>query len=232
MSPSLRPWIVAFAAVGIAAGAASGEPLDLADPTPRWIDARFEISARMDPGRLDAVWSPSLPAWFQHTGRSGWAVVAVPAESVERLFALAGERPVPGSFTPFVWILDVETGHVLAAELSGVLSSQVRLGFLRMDVEGEVHARLGTERAAGFREAHQFLGQRLHRVCGPSDEAGDCTLVQPVPFRPDSGYVNAVGALEARGAGISAHTFCSLGEARFTEHVPGPTPSVAAAPPP
>ena len=41
------------------------EPLDLQDPTPRWIEVRFEISPPSEPGRLDSDWSPGRPAYLE-----------------------------------------------------------------------------------------------------------------------------------------------------------------------
>ena len=56
-----------LAALGIAwlaPGSAPAEPMDLSNPTPRWVEVRLERSPRDAPGALDTVYGPTLPAWL------------------------------------------------------------------------------------------------------------------------------------------------------------------------
>ncbi len=202
----------------LAAATAGAEPMDLLDPQPRWVTVEFEVSSRAEPGRLDATYTPPLDAWLQPAARPGWILVAVPRETVERQL-MAGERPKPGSFSEFVWLFDARTGHVLSAELTGVLYRRLTLGFLRPDVEARIRVEVGTERPAGFLQPRSFFGQRLHRLCGSPDEPG-CTWVEPVLYDRRTGYVNAVGEIEAHSRGIVTRAFSSIGEARFSERPP------------
>lgn len=210
-----------------------GRPLELSDPTPRWVDVAFELSPRDAPGRLDAEWSPRLHAWLQPADLRGrrWVVVVVPAADAERLFALGDGRPEEGSFSDFVWVFDAASGHVVSAELEGTVRTRVGWGFLGSDARVEIRVVMSTAGPRGFRSPFSLLGQRLFRVCGPDDDEDDCTLVPPVPLQPDTGYVNAVGEIRATGRGITTHSFSTLGEARFFEAPHLAPPAVASAPP-
>jgi hypothetical protein len=199
----------------ILGAAAAAQPLDLLDPTPRWVAVEFESSPAEEPGRLAAAWSPRLPAWFQPAERPGWVLVAVPGPVVERQL-VAAEDPQPGSFGPFVWVFEAATGRVLAAELEGVLRRRLDWGLLRARVPAEIRIELDTERRAGFLAPRRILGQRLHDACDPAAEPR-CTAVAPVPYDPATGYVNAVGEIAARWNGLGTRAFCTLGEARFSE---------------
>ena len=227
-----RSGTVALAGIAaLLAAAAAAEPLDLDDPTPRWVEVSFEVSPRSEPGRLDARYTPPIPAWLQPAGRPGWRVVAVPAELVER-HLLRGQDPVPGSFSDFVWVFDAESGHVVWAELRGVVYTRLDWGLFRSRARAEIEVELSTERSAGFRRARRFLGQLIHHYCEP-DEPGECSVVPAVPYRRQNGYVNAVGEIVASSAGISTRAFSPLGEARFAERAAPPwlVPAVAAGPP-
>lgn len=237
-----RPALLLLAALlallaGPAGAQSTDRPLDLSDPTPRWVDVAFELSPRDAPGRLDAAWSPRLRAWLQPADlrRKGWVLVALPAPAAERLFTLGEERPAEGSFSDFVWVFDAASGHVVSAEVTGALYTRVGWGFLGSDARVEFRAVMSTAGGPrGFRSPFFLLGQSLFRVCEPAEAErdDDCTLVAPVPLQPHTGYVNAVGEILATGHGITTRSFSSLGEARFFETpAPGP-PAVASAPPP
>jgi hypothetical protein len=206
-------------------GSAFAEPMDLRDPTPRWVEVEFESSPPHRPGQLDAVWTGKVAAWLQPAGRSGWVLVAVPREAVESHLVVT-QDPKPRAFQEFVWLFDAETGHVLSADLDGVVHRRLDWGFFRTRVETEIHVEMSTEHAVGFRRPREVLGQRVHDACGSDDP--QCTPVSPVPYDPATGYVNAVGHIIARANGITTHTFSSLGEARFSERE-GATPTAVSA---
>ena len=144
----------------------------------------------------------------------------------------AGEHYVRAAmyyhFAKFVWILDVSSGHVISAELDGIVLRRMEFGPLHRTVEARIRASMSTVRSAGFRAQRQILGQRVFDLCDADD--GECTLVAPVPYDPRTGYVNAVGVISARTRGAGADNFSSLGEARFTELHTESAPAVAAGP--
>ena len=59
------------------------------------------------------------------------------------------------------------------------------------------------------------LGETYHRLCGEA-EPDRCTVVQAHRYDPVSGYVNAVGGLEARSGRLRIVSFAPLGEAIFS----------------
>lgn len=197
--------------------AARAEPLDLSDPTPRWIEVRFEISPEDAPGRLDHAWSPARRAFLEPIVGQRAIRIRIPREELERQLRSNGTDPVDGSFSEFVWTLDPATGHVLAAELSGRVREVFSLGFLRSAAEIEIRVEMTTRAVAGYRPVHQILGQPLHAFCAGPEQARDCTLVQPSLYDPHRGYVNAVGSLRAVSALAHIQTFSPLGEVVFSE---------------
>jgi hypothetical protein len=211
----LRGGLLAAVALGLA-GPASAEPLDLDDATPRWIEVVFENSPAERPGQRATSWSHPMPAMLRPAARSGWLVVAIPPDVVEREL-LPEQDPVPGTFSPFVWVFDARSGHVVSADLEGVVYRRVPLGFLRPKVRADVRFEMGTERIAGFLQPRNFFGQRLYEFCEASTRKAACTLVPPAQLDRTTGYVNAVGLVEARSKGIATRSFSSLGEARFSE---------------
>lgn len=208
---------VGLPAAPVLAGPAA-RPLDLSDPTPRWVEVSFESSPADLPGQLAAVWTPRYPARLAPALREGWVTVAVPPEVVERVL-LRSQGAEPGTFGPFVWIFDAESGHVVAAELAGEVTRQLEIGWLRPRVRARIHAHMETLRPAGFLPARSLLGELVFEHCVPGEDPR-CTDVFPRPLDPATGYVNAVGLLEARGFGHTTRSFSCLGEARFTERGP------------
>lgn len=215
------------AAALVLAGLAGAEPLNLSDTTPRWVEVSFERSPADRPGQRGVAWSPPVPAWLRPAERSGWVLVAIPPRVVERE-VFADQDPVPGSFGPFVWVFDTRTGHVVAAEVEGAVHRRVDLGFVRPRLRVEISVRMGTERVAGYRQA-SVLGLRHPEHCAPAEESA-CTLVAPVPYDPVTGYVNAVGPVEARAKRIVTRSFSALGEARFSERTPRELLAVSSTP--
>ncbi len=218
-----------LAALGIAwlaPGSAPAEPMDLSNPTPRWVEVRLERSPRDAPGALDAIYGPTLPARLQPAARPDWVVVAVPSEAVAR-HVLIDERVVGDRVSEFIWVFDRATGEVVSAGFSGVVLMRIGWGPFATDVEVELRTELSTERALGFRDPRRLFGRDLHDSCEESDSA--CRLVSPVRYQADSGYVNAVGVIHARTRGIDTRTFSSLGEARFSEQSDPALPGTAVA---
>jgi hypothetical protein len=208
---------------------ASAEPLNLGDATPRWIEVVFEASPADLPGQRVTTWSHPMPAMLRPSARSGWLVVAIPPDVVEREL-IPEQNPVPGSFSPFVWVFDAASGHVVSADLEGAVQRRVPLGFLRPKVRAEVRFEMGTDRVAGFLEPRNFFGQRLYEFCEASTRNASCTLVPPAVYDRETGYVNAVGLVEARSKGIATRSFSSLGEARFLERTSHGLLAVSAGP--
>ncbi len=213
MRRALRRAVLGGALLAGAALPAAAEPLDLSDPTPRAVAVRFEVSPRERPGDRDRHYTPRLRAWLEPAG-PGSVRLLVPSAAVER-HLLADHAPLPGSFSDFVWLFETATGHVLSAELRGVLLRQVALGPLGMRIEAQIEARMDTRAEAGFRAPVTLFGQRIFAACGPGESG--CELVAAQRLDPASGYVNAVGRIAARSALLATESFSPLGEAIFEE---------------
>jgi hypothetical protein len=204
----------------IYASDARGDALDLNNPEARMISVTFEDSGSELPGALDRAYGPSVLGWFAPGPDPSRALVRIPASEVERM--LSGYKPVPGSFTDFVWIFDVQTGHVESASFAGVVQSTLRWGFLETEVETAIETVMDTSTPAGFREPEKRFGQMVFRYC--EDASPECQLIQPAPLDARSGYVNAVGSMRAVALGsIATESFSPMGEAIFREVVPAPT---------
>jgi hypothetical protein len=197
-----------------------GEPLDLANPQPRWVHVQFEASPDDHPARLDGFYEAPSLAWLEPGPLEGQVRVSVPAAAVEAVL-FRGAQPVPGSFSDFVWIFDVETGHVASASVSGRVVETLQLGVFSRRVEADLEARMNTRTTVGYTPPRLRLGQRIFGYCTDPRDA-DCTLVPAAPYDPRSGYVNAVGAVVARSIGFESRTFSPLGEARFAERPSAP----------
>ena len=207
---------VALSGVGPGTGAATAEPLDLRDPTPRWIQVRFEVSPREWPDRLDATYSPPLAAWFEPIDE-GRVQVRVPGRAVEQSLL---RNAKPGTLSDFVWVFDARSGDVLSATLSGTVIERLDWGFFDTHSEIAMRLEMATTRRAGFRAPFQRLGQMIFRYCTPKRSGASCRLVPALPYDRQTGYVNAIGALSARAHGIDFHTFSPLGETVWSEVEP------------
>lgn len=209
----------------IFASDARSQPLDLTNPRARMISVTFEDSGSELPGALDREYGPPVLGWFVPGPDRGQALVRIAASAMERM--LSRYKPVPGSFTDFVWIFDVQTGHVESASFAGVVHATVRWGFFQAEVETAIETVMDTSTPAGFRAPEKRFGQMVFRYC--EDASPECQLIQPAPLDARSGYVNAVGSMRAVAlGGIEAESFSPMGEAIFREMVPMPT--VAASP--
>ena len=211
----LRCAVLAVLATPLAAGALSAQPMQLSDPTPRWVSVSFEISPRDLPGQTRTHFSRSFPAWLEPGAADHTARVTVDGRVVER-HLLFDDDPVPESFSHFVWVFDTRTGHVRSASVAGTVRKPVDWGFFRTEVETDITIEMNTESPAGFRRSQRILGHELFRFC---DRPGDdrCTLVEPARYDPGTGYVNAVGEVEVQTGFVTTHSFSPLGEAVFSE---------------
>jgi len=201
---------------------AMAEPMDLSDPRPRWVSVSFEDSPPQQPGRLDTLYSPGLPAWLESEA-PGRVRVTLARTLVEQTL-MAANDPKPGSFGDFVWVFDASSGHVISARLTGTIRNTLDWGLFRSTVETDIRIDLDTRRPAGFEHPRHLLGQQLFDFCDGAD-LDRCTPVVGVPYERDRGYVNAVGKIDARSRGMHVETFAPLGEAVFSEV---PVPPVSA----
>jgi len=208
-----------LALLALASGATMvrAEPLDLQDPTARWIDVRFEVSPADEPGRLDSRWSSSRVAYLESDPEESIVHIRVPTDEIEAHLRTTGRDAIPGSFSDFVWTLDARTGHVLAAELRGQVRERFSLGPIRSSALVEIHVEMTTRSVGGYLPGRGLLGMQTNTFCAPTRPPSDCVSVDPVRFDPQSGYVNAVGSLVAATGLTRIRAFSPLGEVQFRE---------------
>ena len=174
--------------LGLLAGTAGAAPLDLADPTPRWIEVRFEVSPEDEPGALDRSWSPARSAYLEpillseddraHDRVDGTIPVSnrtessdarqairirIPSDEIETQLRSTGTDTVAGSFSEFVWTLDPLTGHVLSAALEGEVREEIRLGPIRTSAQIAIRVDMATDRDAGFVPDARIMGVPANR---------------------------------------------------------------------
>jgi len=194
-------------------GPVGADPLDLHDARARPVQVVFELSPPEAPGRLDSHYSDPTRAWFEHGPEPGQATVRITSFSMEEV--LVRHQPIPGSFSDFVWLFDVHTGHVLSASVTGKFRKEVDWGLFSTHVETDTETRLSTRGRAGYRAPRTRLGHVVFEFC--IDES-ECTNVPPRPYDFFTGYVNAVGSIHARVVGgVRTTTFSPLGEAILSE---------------
>ena len=205
-------------ALGLFGGVgASAEPLDLNDPTPRWIEVRFEISPAEEPGSLDRHWSEPRRARVERGSSADVLRIEIPAVVVEAQLQSTGAITIPGSFTTFSWVLEPATGHVLEAAMRGEVREELSLGPFRTYAQVEIAIEMNTERAVGYVPGQGILGVPTNRLCRPERDEGQCVPVAPVRFDPARGYVNAVGMVRAASSMAEIRAFSPLGEVEFSE---------------
>lgn len=205
---------VAFATVTFGVAARASEPMDLGDPRPRPVSVRFETSPSDQPGRLASLYTDAVPAWLEPGDLPGQVRVTIAGEVVETRW-FHHQRLRRGSFSDYVWIFDAATGDVVSAHLRGTLVRSFDFGVFQSDIETEIETELTTRSRAGFEPGRLRLGQLVFPFC--LRDGGDCTIVAPVRYDRQTGYVNAVGALVGRAMGAAARSFSPLGEAIFAE---------------
>ena len=195
----------------------SAEPLDVNDPTPRWIEVRFEISPEEEPGSLDRHWSEPRRARVELGSSPAVLRIEIPAVEVEAQFRSTGADTIPGSFTEFIWVLDPVTGHVLAAEVRGEVREELSLGPFHAYAQVEISVEMNTARVVGYRPNQGIFGVNTNRFCKPAIDEGQCVPVAPIRFDPTRGYVNAVGMVRAASPLAEIRAFSPLGEVEFSE---------------
>jgi hypothetical protein len=221
------------------AAATAAGPVDLNDPTPRWVEVRFEVSPANRPGQLDSEWSGSRVAFMDPSAGPGIVQIRIPAEEMEAHLRSTGTDAIPGTFSEFVWTFDRDTGHVLAAEMRGRVRERVRLGFIQTSATIDIEVEMTTQQSAGFASESGMLGIETQRFCAPgplrkgakikrSHRIKGCVGVEAAPFDPARGYVNAVGTLRAMTPVVEIEAFSPLGEARFSERASAPKQGMAA----
>ncbi len=198
----------------VSPGSAVAEPMELDDPRPRWVTIAFEDSPPDQPGRLDSLYAPELPAWLEPEAPGRLRVTL--ARGVVERYLMAADDPKPGSFGDFVWVFDASSGHVISARLTGTLRKTLDWGLFTSTVETDIRIDLDTRGPAGFGRPRHLLGQLLFDFCDGAD-LDRCTPVVGVPYDRGRGYVNAVGKVDARSHGVHVETFAPLGEAVFSE---------------
>jgi len=200
-----------------ATGASFAAPLDLLDPTPRWVEVRFEVSPAEAPGQLDAAWSQSRRAYFEAVPESATIRIRIPAAEIEAHLRSTGTESIPGSFSEFIWTLDPLTGHVVHAAFSGRVRERFTVGFFQASTLVDIRVEMTTQAVGGFRGPRGLFGRRTHAFCSPAPSQADCVAVAPVRFDPLSGYINAVGSLHVATPLARIRTFSPPGEVQFSE---------------
>jgi hypothetical protein len=196
-------------------GGAFAEPVDLLDPTPRWIEVAFEVSPRDKPEQTDTVYTPRIRAWLDAGDSPGRMQVTIDRHDVEGVL-LAPDEPVAGSFSDFVWIFDVLTGEVVSASLDGILTQELDWGLFRSKVPARIAVDMGTNRVGGFKKPRNWLGQQIFGYCDAQVDPS-CNVIAASGYDATSGYVNAIGDLSVRFGDLKLRTFSPLGEAVFSE---------------
>ncbi len=203
-------------------------PLDLNDPTPRWVEIRFEVSPSDQPGSMNHRWGVFRRAWLSPGESDQHIEIRVPQVDVEAQLRSTGTDAVGGSFSDFVWQLDPRNGQVLEAVLSGRVRQRISLGPFHRSMEVAIDVEMSTSRRAGFMSSRGTLGVQTQTWCDPSGARARCQEVTAVPFDRKRGYVNAVGILRASAGLIEVHAFSPLGEVEFRERVSEPLQTIAA----
>ena len=210
----------ALVLIGLGAAAvaseASSTPLDLGDPSARWIEVRFEVSPADEPGSLDRKWSVVRRARLEPILETGRISIRIPATELEAQLRSTGTDTIAGSFTDFVWTLDPVSGHVERAGFTGRVHEHLRFGPIATRAAVEIRVDMTTEHHAGFVPGAGVLGIRTNRFCRPGDASG-CVPVPAVRFDPGRGYVNAVGRVRAAHPLAEITAFSPLGEVEFRE---------------
>lgn len=190
----------------------ANDPMDLARTEARWISVQV-INAL--PGERHPRPGPPARAWYAVGDRPGERVVTVPGPEVERIF-FANRSPVDRSFSDFVWVFDAETGHVLSASFTGMVSEPVWIGPLQATARVAIAARLSTRMPGGYRRPRRIAGRTVTGYCADSD-LPECTAVEPAAYDPETGWVRANGAVCASWRSLRTLAYTTMGQARFLE---------------
>src|SRR5262249_20058447 len=167
----------------LATSTAQARPLDLADPTPRQI--RVEIDQELhDYAAIGGAYSLPIPASFTSDGTTATITVdgsAAAAFVTDYFNGAIGT--VPGSFSDYVITIDVASGAITSAHVSGTLDTAI--GAVPFDQTASSDA------VAGF-TIFPFMGFDFPLFC---DSGAECTIVPGAPYDPATGRANAVGII-------------------------------------
>lgn len=194
------------------AWASQAEPLDLSNDSPRWVSVEFEVSPTDQPGQFDSQYTLPYPAWVEPINEGRHLRVSIASAVSEKL--VRERRPIPGTFSDFIWVFDRRTGEVLSAGFTGRLHERVEWGWISTSAEADIRVEMTSHEVAGFRGTQNFFGNHINRYC--VDPSERCTLVEGRGL-DTSGYTNAVGKVTAESGVMSVETFSPLGEAIFSE---------------
>jgi hypothetical protein len=224
--------LLAFS-ISLLASSASAEPMHLADAEPRWITVRFEISPPDRPLQRDSRYTQPIPGWLEPGALPGEVRVTVTGDKVER-HLMAGQEPIPGSFSDFVWTFDSRSGHVRSATLSGIVVQRLNMGLKKLTVNTPFRVDMDTSRPAGHGLKQRLFGLSITGFCEPGGWR-ICKAVRPSLYDGSTGYVNALGPVIAEAEIARIRSFSPLGEAVFSEAEPRlaseNTPPISLAPP-
>jgi hypothetical protein len=180
---------------------AIARPLDLADPTPRQI--RVEVDQELhDYAAIGGAYSLPIAASFTSDGTTATITVDDSAAAAfVRDFFNGAIGVVPGSFSDYVITIDVASGAVTSAHVSGILDTV--LGNVPFDQTASSDA------IAGF-TIFPFMGFDFPLFC---DTGAGCTIVPGAPYDPVTGRANAVGIIVTS----VFDTFTPFGDIRLIE---------------
>ncbi len=199
---------LASAALGLLAtlaAPAGAQPLDLLDTTPR--DVLVQVDEFLDDyGAVGVAFG--TPVTGQLTSNGVTSTITVGGATIEALVetVFAGVATVvPGSFTDYVIEIDVATGTVLSASISGQVTVPI-LGTIGVDQTASSNA------LAGYKLTNIF-GFILPVFC--TGGAG-CVIVPGSPYDGSTGQLNAVGVITS-----AFNIFTPFGDLKISE-VPPP----------
>lgn len=195
-------------ALSIALGAAlpaAAEPVDLDDATAR--DVLVQVDENVDDfGAIGANFGTEITAQFASDGVT--ATVTVGGAAIEDLIELvfAGAASVvPGSFSDYVLAIDVATGTVLSATVSGQITVPI-VGTI------DVEQTASSTELAGF-QLTSIFGFMVPIFC---TSGASCTIVPGLPYDDVTGQLNAVGRIAT-----IFDVFTPFGDLKLSE-VPSP----------
>ncbi|MBW2229926.1 MAG: hypothetical protein JRH17_06035 [Deltaproteobacteria bacterium] len=192
--------------------ATAGEAMDLARLESRWVALQVVTTIPGDPE--PHLSGPAL-GWYEAGPGKTQRSVTVPGPEVERIF-FADRSPVDHSFSDFVWVFDVVTGHVVSASFSGLVDEPIRIGPIRSSVRVSILVELSTRAAGGYRAPRELAGRTVIDYCPDPTRLG-CTEVPGAVYDSESGWVSANGGVCAVWRSLSTHAYTSIGQARFQE---------------
>lgn len=193
--------------LSLPAASAVAQPLVLSDPTPRTILVEFDEDAT-DLGAVGSLYGPGIAASYGSDGVT--ATISVPGAALEALVdsVFAGTATsVPGSFSDYVMELDVATGEVLAADVSGDIQVPI-LGVLGLTQTAN------STTLAGY-EWVDFFGLLVPQFC---TSGAACTIVAGLAYDPTTGVANAVGSI-VTSSPLLPLMFSPFGDVRLSEAV-------------